>query len=396
MKKRSRPTPEVKDSRPPTAKRPQPKAATSIITIEDTPADRSSPSVQFQDHIPTTTAKRTRTDIAVASTKATKEPLAVKRSSSSAGYKSTSSRSASHSRTNSTVDINASVEHIQTKPSTVVETKESPLPLPNTKPSKTSSAANSRPTRNTAPPKRPFWADHKSDNFDVLRFLEADEFLSPDTLGQFPQPNHTYIDSQGRLKDPHRYATAPVPRTKTQPEHPKLTAHRKNGTVTPMNYLYYKDMPKHRVLPLAGIIRDTPDPRDEIFYQRDFAVQYPPEASSSTSNSMFPSLSNNQVDILTIDKHQQEDNFYARPSIKLIIPDHIKAILVDDWENVTKNQQLVPIPAEYTVERILDEYLQFEAPKRVRGSAQADILEEVVAGLKEYFEKCLGRILLYR
>lgn len=86
----------------------------------------------------------------------------------------------------------------------------------------------------------------------------------------------------------------------------------------------------------------------------------------------------------------------ARPSIKLIIPDHIKAILVDDWENVTKNQQLVPLPHPHPVNKILNDYLEFEKPKRMEGSAQADILDEVVAGLKEYFDKCLGRVLLYR
>lgn len=93
---------------------------------------------------------------------------------------------------------------------------------------------------------------------------------------------------------------------------------------------------------------------------------------------------------------QQEENFHARPSIKLVIPDHIKAILVDDWENVTKNQQLVPLPSAHPVNSILDEYLEYEMPKRQAGSAQADILEEVIAGLKDYFDKCLGRILLYR
>lgn len=92
----------------------------------------------------------------------------------------------------------------------------------------------------------------------------------------------------------------------------------------------------------------------------------------------------------------QEEGFHARPSIKLAIPDHIKAILVDDWENVTKNQQLVPLPSAHPVNSILADYLAFEQPKRISGSAEADILEEVVAGLKEYFEKCLGRILLYR
>ncbi|POS85881.1 hypothetical protein EPUL_002864 [Erysiphe pulchra] len=93
---------------------------------------------------------------------------------------------------------------------------------------------------------------------------------------------------------------------------------------------------------------------------------------------------------------ETEDAFYNRASIKLVIPDHIKAILVDDWENVTKNQQLVPIPAAKPISLILDEYFEHEKKSRVPGSAQADILVEVLAGVKEYFDRCLGRILLYR
>ncbi|KAG9248183.1 MRG-domain-containing protein [Calycina marina] len=93
---------------------------------------------------------------------------------------------------------------------------------------------------------------------------------------------------------------------------------------------------------------------------------------------------------------EHEENFLARPSIKLLIPDHIKAMLVDDWENVTKNLQLVPLPSHHSVNKILDDYLALERPKRREGSTELDVLEEVVLGLKEYFDKCLGRILLYR
>ncbi|KAH8907192.1 MRG-domain-containing protein [Coniochaeta sp. PMI_546] len=93
---------------------------------------------------------------------------------------------------------------------------------------------------------------------------------------------------------------------------------------------------------------------------------------------------------------EQEDAFHARPSIKLNVPDNLKAILVDDWENVTKNQQVVPLPHPHPVDEILDDYLTYERPHREPGSASLDILEETIAGLREYFDKCLGRILLYR
>ncbi|KAK4098246.1 MRG-domain-containing protein [Parathielavia hyrcaniae] len=93
---------------------------------------------------------------------------------------------------------------------------------------------------------------------------------------------------------------------------------------------------------------------------------------------------------------EQEDTFHNRPSIRLTIPDHLKALLVDDWENVTKNNQLVPLPHPHPVDEILSDYLAYERPHRKEGSASQDILDETVAGLREYFDKCLGRILLYR
>lgn len=78
------------------------------------------------------------------------------------------------------------------------------------------------------------------------------------------------------------------------------------------------------------------------------------------------------------------------------MPDALKSILVDDWENVTKNLQLVRVPSLYPVNRILDDYYNQEMPKRGEGTASGDILEEVLAGIREYFNKSLGRILLYR
>lgn len=93
---------------------------------------------------------------------------------------------------------------------------------------------------------------------------------------------------------------------------------------------------------------------------------------------------------------KQEESFHARPSIKLVMTDVLKGILVDDWEHVTKDSQLVPLPHEQPVVKILNDYLEDEMPKREEDSAQVDILKETMAGLREYFDRALGRILLYR
>ena len=54
------------------------------------------------------------------------------------------------------------------------------------------------------------------------------------------------------------------------------------------------------------------------------------------------------------------------------------------------------LPSTNPVNKILDTYYDEELEKRRAGSADGDILEEVIQGLKEYFDKCLGTILLYR
>lgn len=92
---------------------------------------------------------------------------------------------------------------------------------------------------------------------------------------------------------------------------------------------------------------------------------------------------------------EKEEDYLKRHDVKIFIPDTIKAVLVDDWENVTKNQQLVPLPKDMNVVSILDAYRK-AVPKKKPGSAEADIFDEVIAGLKLYFDKSLGTILLYR
>ncbi|KAL8661733.1 MAG: hypothetical protein Q9168_008356, partial [Polycauliona sp. 1 TL-2023] len=68
--------------------------------------------------------------------------------------------------------------------------------------------------------------------------------------------------------------------------------------------------------------------------------------------------------------------------IKIPVPDFIKSLLVDDWEEVTKNLALIPLPAPKPANLIIDEYFTQEQEKREEGTAEMDLLEEVRAGLK--------------
>lgn len=118
----------------------------------------------------------------------------------------------------------------------------------------------------------------------------------------------------------------------------------------------------------------------------------PPGRKPPASKKKSPPQKKGKVDNSPL----QEEAFHSRPSVRIVVPDHLKSILVDDWENVTKNLSLVPLPSAHPVNEILTTYFDEEKGKRRLGSAEADLLEEVVSGVKEYFEKCLGRILLYR
>ena len=93
---------------------------------------------------------------------------------------------------------------------------------------------------------------------------------------------------------------------------------------------------------------------------------------------------------------EQEEHFNNRPTVALPMPEPIKSLLVDDWENVTKNLQLVPLPHPHaTVDDLLQQWQTREGAKRINPTDR-QILEEVVKGIQEYFNRCLGRILLYR
>ncbi|KAI9733570.1 MAG: Esa1p-associated factor [Cirrosporium novae-zelandiae] len=92
----------------------------------------------------------------------------------------------------------------------------------------------------------------------------------------------------------------------------------------------------------------------------------------------------------------QESNFVSRPSVMLPMSDTLKSLAVDDWEAITKTLALVPLPSKNPVNKIMDDYYADQKTKRREGSADMDLLEECVAGMKEYFHKTLGKILLYR
>jgi mortality factor 4-like protein 1 len=91
----------------------------------------------------------------------------------------------------------------------------------------------------------------------------------------------------------------------------------------------------------------------------------------------------------------QEDVFYSTPKIEVNLPDPIKSILVDDWENVTKNLMLAEVPHPYPVSVVLEGWKTYDKWRRSFGTPEFDQLEEAVNGMKAYFNVALGKTLLY-
>ncbi|KAI8337950.1 MRG domain-containing protein [Chlamydoabsidia padenii] len=92
------------------------------------------------------------------------------------------------------------------------------------------------------------------------------------------------------------------------------------------------------------------------------------------------------------DKINMEDDGFSDVDCHMDMPKLLKDILIEDYENITKDDQLVVLPAKVTVTDILNRYLQ--EYEKVNGNDE--MLEQTIQGLKLYFNHTLGTMLLYR
>ncbi|WAQ83962.1 hypothetical protein PtA15_4A413 [Puccinia triticina] len=85
----------------------------------------------------------------------------------------------------------------------------------------------------------------------------------------------------------------------------------------------------------------------------------------------------------------------SKHNITIVIPEPLKLQLVDDWEAVTRKNQVVSLPRSPNVKSLLEEYEQYAVNDSTTAQAK-NLIKEVNAGLKVYFDKSLGHCLLYR
>jgi len=94
---------------------------------------------------------------------------------------------------------------------------------------------------------------------------------------------------------------------------------------------------------------------------------------------------------------REDEESSKKPEMKLNMPEVLKVLLVDDWQAVTKHNQLVTLPRSPNVVELLAdfaEYIKTTKPSHLKEPAL--MIQTVISGLQVYFDRALGTNLLYR
>uniref|UniRef100_A0A3P9JVG2 Mortality factor 4-like protein 1 n=1 Tax=Oryzias latipes TaxID=8090 RepID=A0A3P9JVG2_ORYLA len=117
----------------------------------------------------------------------------------------------------------------------------------------------------------------------------------------------------------------------------------------------------------------------------------PAEGASSAEMPQGPRKKRARVDPTV----ESEEMFTNRVEVKVKIPEELKPWLVDDWDLITRQKQLFHLPAKKSVDMVLEDYANYKKSKGNSDNKEYAV-NEVVAGIREYFNVMLGTQLLYK
>ncbi|XP_031146161.1 mortality factor 4-like protein 1 isoform X1 [Sander lucioperca] len=118
----------------------------------------------------------------------------------------------------------------------------------------------------------------------------------------------------------------------------------------------------------------------------------PGEGTSSGETPQGPRKKRARVDPTV----ESEEMFTNRVEVKVKIPEELKPWLVDDWDLITRQKQLFHLPAKKNIETVLEDYANYKKSKANSDNNREFAVNEVVAGIREYFNVMLGTQLLYK
>ncbi|XP_032396426.1 mortality factor 4-like protein 1 isoform X1 [Etheostoma spectabile] len=118
----------------------------------------------------------------------------------------------------------------------------------------------------------------------------------------------------------------------------------------------------------------------------------PGEGTSSGETPQGPRKKRARVDPTV----ESEEMFTNRVEVKVKIPEELKPWLVDDWDLITRQKQLFHLPAKKNIETVLEDYANYKKSKANLDNNREFAVNEVVAGIREYFNVMLGTQLLYK
>jgi len=92
------------------------------------------------------------------------------------------------------------------------------------------------------------------------------------------------------------------------------------------------------------------------------------------------------------DENDEHAGLAADIREQLRLPQSMKLKLIEDWERITREKKLAPLPRSPSISELLDHFLQQKAKR----TSHERLYGEVSDGVKTFFNQAIGTVLLYK